>query len=54
MMHPPAAARGETVRDALSVMRKLRDIFRDAAAAAPKVFPKDDLGYLVTFVGRKT
>ena len=37
LMHP-AAARGEKVRDALSVMRKLQEIFRDAAEAAPEAF----------------
>ena len=39
--------------DALSIMRKLREIFRTTTEIAPKLFPQDESGYLVTFVCRK-
>ena len=46
--------RSDKVWDGLTFIRKLREIFREAAEAAPTIFPQDDTGYLVTFVGRKT
>ena len=39
--------------DALSFMRQFREIIRTAAETAPKMFPKSDVGYVATFVGRK-
>ncbi len=39
--------------DALSIVRKLQEIFRKASKAAPMLFPNDDKGYVMMSVGRK-
>ena len=39
--------------DALSFMRQFRSIVRAAAEIAPMMFPRQDNGYVATFVGRK-
>jgi len=39
--------------DVMSIMAACRKAFRDAAEAAPTMFPKHDTGYIATFVGRK-
>ena len=39
--------------DVLSIMGKVREVFRTASTVAPKKFPHDDRSYSVTFVGRK-